>query len=187
MYVNIKNLLISFFAIISAYAYPIALADHDGPERIVDGKYLVSLSIIPVEGRARSEMNMRFFFKDTLTGRALEMPIVMDVTAREADTGVIIFEKNVEASGGVGSIVYQFPKSEIYIVQMNFQKSDEPGKVYGPLTWEVWVPGLVQGDNNYPLGGSEIAGFSILAIFLIILTGNFFQLRQRRKKDNYDI
>ncbi len=176
--------LIVFLSTIFLFSPYVVLADHEGPERIVEDKYVVSLSIIPAEGRSGSEMNLRFFFKDTRTGKNLEIPIEADVTAEEADTGAIVFEKHIEVLNGVGSVIYQFPKSEIYTVELSFEKSDEPGKIYGPLHWDVWVPGLVQGDNNYPLGGSEIAGFSILTLFLGVLAFNFWQLKQRKKKEN---
>lgn len=65
-----------------------ALADHEGPERVVDGKYVILLSMLP-EGES---MKM-IFFRDMRTGKPLSIPVTGSVTILDPNTTQAVMQK----------------------------------------------------------------------------------------------
>lgn len=153
-----------------------ALADHEEPERIVEGKHSVVLSLVP-EGKA---MRLKFFFRDVLSGRSPAGPISLDLKITDEKNILTMFEeKNIKAKNGVGEFTYQFPSDGLYNVFMEFEKADEPGHIYRPAPWLIWVPGLeTGGGRSYPIGVSELAGFGLVALLALIILINFWRRRR---------
>jgi hypothetical protein len=110
---------------------------HGEPDKVVEGKYVVSLVLIP----RGEEMSLRFFFRDFETGRKLLVPISFKIKIRDHQTRNFIFESpNMRAGNGVGDLIYQFSLDGFYEVFLQFEKADEPGKIYRPEDWYLWVP-----------------------------------------------
>ena len=150
-----------------------ALADHTGPERIVEEKYTVTLLFIPEEAASK----MRFFFRDFKTGRSIETPISFNITISEADNALTIFKSpELSASSGVGDFAYKFPKGGLYRILMEFKVGDRPGNAYLLDPWSLWVPayGGLENTARYPFGYSEISGFLVLLGALAVLVINIW-------------
>jgi len=170
--------LFSFFLFLLLFFLPSgAFADHEGPERIVEGKYVVILTLVP-EGKA---MRLKFFFRDALGGKSLTQQIFLGLKiADEKNTKILIEEKNIEVKNGVGEFVYQFSRDGLYNVFMEFEKADEPGYIYRSAPWSIWAPGAEAGKGrSYPIGASELAGFGLAALLALIV---FINLWGRKRK-----
>lgn len=176
--INISILAISLILFTISLFSSYVLADHEGPEKIVGGKYRVTQTLVPQEDGSQL---IKFFFKDAATDRFLENTIFMDVSIREADKADVIFmQSEIRVDRGIGGIIYKFPRNGLYTVSMEFRFVGEPGKVYEPEDWYLWAPGEgEEGAVNYPIGPSEIAGFSLLFIFLGVLAMNLWNRRKR--------
>jgi hypothetical protein len=104
--------------------------------------------LVPRAGRT----TLRFFFRDFKTGRKLVAPISFDVKIRDERTRKFIFESpNIRAGDGVGEWVYSFPADGFYEVFLEFEKADEPGRIYRPDDWYLWIAAgrSAQGDGYY--------------------------------------
>ena len=113
------------------------ISAHGEPEKVVEGKYVVSLALMP-QGK---EMSLRFFFRDFKTGQRLLVPISFQIKIRDPQTEKFVFESlNLRATNGVGDLIYSFSLAGFYEIFLEFEKTDEPRKIYRPEDWYVWVP-----------------------------------------------
>ena len=120
---------------------------HGEPEKVVEGKYVVSLVLVP-QGE---EMSLRFFFRDFKTGHRLLVPISFHVKIRDPEAQKFIFESpNLRANKGVGDFGYQFSLDGFYEVFLQFEKTDEPGKIYRPEDWYLWIPARPDRGQGVP-------------------------------------
>lgn len=149
------------FLLLLAFFGNVAHADHAGPEKIIDGKYVVTLLMTP-EGEA---MKLRFFFRDISTGKNLTVPILFHFMIRqEGDDEILFASADQKAENGIGETVYQFPRGGVYSLRLEFEKEDELGKHYAPDGWSLWISGVGETfAERYPIGLSEI--FSFLVFF----------------------
>ena len=156
----------------------VVYADHEGPERIVEGKYTVILTIIPI---GDDSLNLRFFFRDTQTGRAVS-DIVSTVFINDESGAVIASGKSMDVRDGAGELQYIFPKSGFFEIFLEFRKIGEPNKIYKPSQWHVWVPGKEGASRgaSYPLGLSELAGFGLLGFAIVIVAWSYISNRKAR-------
>jgi hypothetical protein len=152
---------------------PIALADHEGPERVVENRYVVTL--LPTFHE--TETTLKFFFRDILTGKPLSVPVRFHITIEDEKTSEVIFTSpEVETTQGMGEMAYTFPHQGLYSVNMTFEKTDEPHKAFHPGPWPIWTPG--SGPTQYPIGGSEIAGVGLFVLsILVVLTSVWWKKR----------
>ncbi|OGY59578.1 MAG: hypothetical protein A3B23_01335 [Candidatus Colwellbacteria bacterium RIFCSPLOWO2_01_FULL_48_10] len=146
----------------------IAYADHQGPERIVEGKYGIVLSIIP--GDTVNSLSLRFFINDARTGKRVS-DITAAVSIDDQDGVLVLTGQSVEVKDGAAELKYIFPMSGLFDVSLEFKKNGED-RTYRPEAWSVWVPGKdgVSIGSSYPIGFSELAsmGLGVFAIALII-------------------
>ncbi|MBI3420786.1 MAG: hypothetical protein HY006_01865 [Candidatus Sungbacteria bacterium] len=149
-------------------------ADHLTPERIVADKYTVILLLIP-EGE---EMRMRFIFREMQTGKPIPPPIRYQFSIRKENTAEPIVEGGEEeAKSGVGEFVHLFPEGGLYKVTLTFEVAREPGMVYRPDHWSVWVPGVKNSFyDRYPIGFTEIAGLAtLLGAFSVVVASVLYR------------
>lgn len=109
-------------------------ADHPTPERLIEGKYVAILTPYYEGDFAK----LAVIFRDAGTGQNLET-LKLHVVIKDANSHTV-FERNVNAINGRAEIPYIFPPDEYYLLSVAFEKADEPGRVYGPVEWEVQVP-----------------------------------------------
>lgn len=155
----------------------ISHADHQGPERIVEGKYTVILSILPEENNS---LKLRFFFNDSQNGRP-----VSDITATLSiadEKGVAVLAgRPVEVKNGVGEVTYIFPAIGLFEIALEFKKNGE-AHIYRPEPWSIWAPGESGAGigASYPLGLSEVASIA-LAIFAVVLIAWSFMANRKNR------
>jgi hypothetical protein len=142
------------------------------PEKVVEGKYVVSLVLVSLG----EEMSLRFFFRDFKTGRRLLVPISFHVKIRDPEAQKFIFEtSNLRANNGVGDFAYQFSLDGFYEVFLEFEKADELGKIYRPDDWYLWVPaGQAAEAHGY---------YEIIALSGLLAAVSAMALWSRRKRD----
>lgn len=162
--------LLGFFSF-----FPRAHADHEGPERVIDGKYVVILSLFPEE----EGMKLRFSIRDMMTGKAVTVPVTGTVSLQEAESETKIGEERFTTENGRGEVVHVFPRDGLYEIALSFETSDTPGKIYESVSWQLWMPGVESGGVPLP-GLSEWLGFSLLGCALLVLLINILQRRKRK-------
>ena len=142
------------------------------PEKVVEGKYVVSLVLVP-QGE---EMSLRFFFRDFKTGERLLVPISFQIKIRDHQAQKFVFESpNIQASNGVGELVYQFSPDGFYEVFLEFEKADELGKIYRPDDWYLWIPaGQAAQAHGY---------YGIIAISGLLVAISWMAWWSRRKRN----
>jgi hypothetical protein len=142
-------------------------ANHAGPERVVENKYVVVMSLFP-EGE---EMKLGFIFRDFYTGKNILTPLKFKFSLKEETQATPFFESpELAARNGVGEFSYQFPQEGIYIVSLLFKDKESTETVYRPEPWSIWVPGRTSSlRGRYPIGWSEAAGFLLLAGVLLAI------------------
>lgn len=175
-YKGIKFALFFIFFVILFFSSLLVYADHLGPEKLVEGKYVVILSLIE-EGNA---MKLKFFFKDVQTGKQLEIPINFNIKVIDEQKNIIFENQSLHTDKGISEIIYQFPKNGLYKVFLEFEKADEPGKIYKVDAWSIWVPGQKKGFF-YPVGMSELAGLALLFLALAVFIANYWWLRKKKQ------
>ena len=162
-----SKVLILTIAILLLNSVSIAFADHEGPERIVDGKYTIILSIIPKDNNA---LDLRFYFNDSETGKIVS-DLMPTISINDDKGSTVLSGQQITLKDGVASFLYTFPSSGLFSVMLNFYKGGVADKVYRPEAWSVWVPGK-EGTSGagYPIGLSEILSFGLAgtAVALVI-------------------
>ena len=159
------------------FCIPFVVSAHNqGPERVVDGKYVVLLLLQPKE----EAMQLRFFFRDMQSGREVTLPVSGFVEFLDADTAQPVMEgQQLSAENGKADMTVTFPRDGLYHIELRFQTSDAPGHIYKPEAWDVWMPGTVQ-MGSLPFGVSEWLTVG-LGAFIVLLIGSSV-LQNRRKK-----
>lgn len=146
--------------------FPFARADHEGPERVVDGKYVVVLSLFPEE----EGMKLQFFFRDQRTGKQLSLPVNGTVSFLEAESKTKIGDGTFRAETGKGGVTYTFPKDGLYVVTLSFTVGASE-EAYMAESWQVWVPGKESGAVPAP-GLSEWLGYGIAGAAVLLVIGS---------------
>ena len=150
------------------------ISAHGEPEKVVEGKYVVSLALMP-QGK---EMSLRFFFRDFKTGQRLLVPISFQIKIRDPQTEKFVFESlNLRATNGVGDLIYSFSLAGFYEIFLEFEKTDEPRKIYRPEDWYVWVPA---GQADEAHGHYGIIAISAL---LVAIFGTVWWSRKKRNRE----
>lgn len=155
-------------------------ADHLTPERVVEEKYTIILSVVP-EGEM---VKLRFIFRDTYTGKNFTIPVTFRVTVRkEGDAAPILVSEVKKAEDGIGELSYQFPSLGLYEISLAFEKGDELGKIYKGDSWPVWAPGSTPKDSSerYPIGLSELASFILLFLAILAVLASVWWKRKTGK------
>jgi hypothetical protein len=143
------------------------------PEKVVERKYVVSLVLVP----QREEMSLRFFFRDFKTGQRLLVPISFQIKIRDPLAQKFVFESpNIRTSNGVGELVYHFSLDGFYEVFLEFEKADEPGKIYRPDDWYLWIPaGHAAEAHGY-------YGIIAISALLVAISGMAWWSRKKRNR-----
>ena len=143
------------------------------PEKVVEGKYVVSLVLIP----RGEEMSLRFFFRDFKTGQRLLVPISFKIKIRDYQAEKFVFESpTTRASNGLGELAYQFSLDGSYEVFLEFEKADEPGKIYRPEDWYLWVPAGHASEAHGYYGIIAISGL------LVAISGTVWWSRRKSNR-----
>ena len=108
---------------------------HGGPEKVVEGRFVVTVALAPDGDLTR----LRFFFRDFQTGRGLTVPMSVRVRIAEDETLTPLHETKAAAVGGRADVLYQFPQDGFYEVVLEFSLDGEPERVYRPEDWRIWV------------------------------------------------
>ncbi len=169
--------VLAWFAVFFVFLSP-SFADHSGPERVVENKYVVILLLNP----KREQMLFRFIFRDIHTGRNLLTPVTFNFSVEDEGGGLAVKNIGIKTEKGTAEFLHEFQKGGIYKVSLEFEKADEPGKVYRPENWSIWVPGQTYNPfGRYPVGFAEIAGFSALFLALLVFLGSIWWQKKKGK------
>ena len=146
---------------------------HGEPEKVIEGKYVASLVLVP-QG---AEMSLRFFFRDFKTGQRLLVPISFQIKIRDPRAQKFVFESpSMRARNGVGDLIYQFSLDGFYEVFLEFEKADEPGKIYRPDDWYLWIPaGHAAEAHGY-------YGIIAVSALLVAISGMAWWSRKKRNR-----
>lgn len=162
-----------------------AVADHQGPERVADGKYVVLLSLIPQENRetGEQEMKVRFLFRDTQTGKHLTVPLAASVTISDAESRAPVLERQMLSDYGMMELVTDFPRDGLYSIALAFEIEDGSRAAYRPEPWDVWVPGRER-RSGPPFGLSEWLGLAMVGGLMVLIALSL--LRHRKRKSSVE-
>ena len=150
------------------------ISAHGEPEKVVEGKYVVSLALMP-QGK---EMSLRFFFRDFKTGQRFLEPISFQIKIRDPQAQKFVFESvHMRAANGVGDFTYQFSLDGFYEIFLEFEKTDEPGKIYRPEDWYVWVPAGRSAEAH------EHYGIIAISALLVAIFGTVWWSRKKRNRE----
>jgi hypothetical protein len=108
---------------------------HGGPEKVIEGRFVVTVALAPDGDLTR----LRFFFRDFQTGRGLTVPMSVRVRIAEDETLRPLHDTQAAATGGRADVLYQFPHDGFYEVLLEFSLDGEPERVYRPEDWRIWV------------------------------------------------
>lgn len=108
---------------------------HGGPEKVVEGRFVVTVALAPDGEFTR----LRFFFRDFQTGRGLTVPMSIRVRIAEDETLTPVHDTEAAAVGGRADVLYHFPHDGFYEVVLEFSLDGDPERVYRPEDWRIWV------------------------------------------------
>jgi hypothetical protein len=146
---------------------------HGEPEKVIEGKYVVSLVLVPQDAK----MSLRFFFRDFKTGQRLLAPISFQIKIRDPQAQKFVFESpNLRARNGVGDLIYQFYLDGFYEVFLEFEKADEPGKIYRPDDWYLWIPA------GHAAEAQGYYGIIAISALLVAISGTVWWSRKKRNR-----
>lgn len=135
-----------------------ALANGE-PEKVVDGRYVVRLVLVP----ERDAMSFRFSFREFRTGRSLTGPIAYRVKLREGHGGRVLFESpELQTTTSVAEVRYRVPRDGFYETFLEFRRPGVAGAVYKPDDWYVWIPASMDRAPRVPW-----TGLGLLAAVLV--------------------
>ena len=110
---------------------------HGEPEKVVDGRYVVSLVLVP----DRDATRFRFAFRDFRTGKLVVEPIEYYVTIREGEGGEAIYETpELLTATGAAEVRYRVPRDGFYETVLEFRHSAGRGTLHRPEDWYLWIP-----------------------------------------------
>jgi len=131
---------------------------HGDPEKVVDGRYVVSLVIVP-EGDAT---RFRFAFRDLRSGKLLAEPIHYYVTIREEHDGDALYESpELLTETGIAEVRYQVPWDGFYETVLEFRHPAPRGPFYRAEDWYLWIPAREHRAHGLP--------WMVLAVLVLAL------------------
>lgn len=155
---------------------PIMYADHEGPERVIPGKYVVVLSVQPQE----EAVKFIFFFRDIHTGKSMTVPITGSIDVISADSQEpIATDTPIVTHDGQADVSLTLPKDGLYDITLRFYTDYDPSVIHTPAPWQVWVPGIESGPTP-AFGLSEWLGLAMVATVVVLLLLSVLQQRRRK-------
>jgi len=117
------------------------------PEKVVDGRYVVSLVLVP----DRDAMIFRFAFRDFQTGKPLADPIAYHVTIRQGHAGAVIYQTpELVTATSAAEVRYRVPRDGFYETLLEFRHPAARGTVYRPEDWYLWIPARPDRGQGVP-------------------------------------
>jgi hypothetical protein len=120
---------------------------HGEPEKVVDGRFVVSLVLVPEADATR----FRFAFRDFRTGTLLAEPVQYYVTIREEHDGEAIYESpELVTATGIAEVRYRVPRDGFYETLLEFRHPAARGPFYRAEDWYLWIPARVHRGHGVP-------------------------------------
>lgn len=141
-----------------------------GDQRIVEGKYFISLSRAPFTPRVGVKTSFLASFVDLKTGSLVSEDLIVKVRISklgDAPKGNFVFvEDNIHVTGGVLELPYTFTDSGLHEIFFDFVIASNPGKIYEAPDFliDVQKPVAPEKSNYIILFLTAVAGF-ILGFF----------------------
>lgn len=155
-------------------AFQFAFA-HGGDQRVVEGKYIVSVSRVPFTPNVGAKTSLIAYFFDMQKGKLVAEDII--ATVRIAKLGEVnaqqqhyLFEqKGMHADRGGLEFSYAFEEEGIHEVFIEFSFADNPSKIYKPDDFMIDVQKSVAERNQTFLLlvvgiGGVLAGFAVSCV-----------------------
>ena len=132
------------------------------PEKVVDGRYVVSLVLVP----DRDAMSFRFAFRDFRTGKLLADPIAYHVTIREGHIGAVIYESPERVTAtGAAEVRYRVPRDGFYETVLEFRHPAARGTVYRPEDWYLWIPASTDRGRGVPWTAVAVLALALASVW----------------------
>ncbi len=132
------------------------------PQQVVADKYVVQLVISP----QTASSTLHLAFSDKRSGKRFNIPLSYKIKIYDAQKKQFIFISQIlETSTGSDKFLYTFTPGNVYEIFVEFEKSDEPGKIYKTKDW-LWAEPTRQQINLAMVGGVVIAAFFIVGTLL---------------------
>ena len=137
---------------------------HGGPEKVVDDRFVVSLSVAPADDVTQ----LRFFLRDFRTGRDPADPISFRVRILAEGAPTVVYQSPPLAMASRGAdVLHRFPREGFYEIFVEFWLDREPGQIFRPEDWRIWIGGRRSAGDWLPIA---VVGALTLAIAAITVT-----------------
>jgi hypothetical protein len=155
---NLARLSIPMLMSVAMNLDPASVRANGEPEKVVDGRYVVSLVLVP----DRDAMRFRFAFRDFRTGKPLAGPIAYHVTIRDGHGGAVIYETpELVTASSAAEVRYRVPRDGFYETVLEFRHPAVGGSVYRPEDWYLWIPAGTDRGQGVP--------WTALAVLALVL------------------
>jgi hypothetical protein len=109
---------------------------HGGPVKVVDDRYAVTALLFPAGDATR----LQFFVSEFRTGRVPQEPVSFRIRVVDDDSRAPVCPGLGGAlETGRASAICRVPRDGFYEVFLEFWSDREPGRVYAPEDWRVWI------------------------------------------------
>jgi hypothetical protein len=156
------------------FALPLVVGAHGGEQRVVDGKYIVTMSRAPFTPRAGVPIKLLISISDIVSGNVLDREAVMRIRvaklASPGDAPQFVFEeKDIKAERSTLGYSYTFGEAGFHEIYIDFAFVDSPTKVMSAQDYLLDVQSAQQprGDTSSVLWG--FGGLLLGAVFTKIV------------------
>lgn len=141
-------------------AVPLVTVGHGGEQRVIDGKYIVSMSRAPFTPRVGVPTKLLISISDIASGNVSDKDVIINLRvaklASPGDTPQFIFEeKNIKAERSTLGYSYTFSEAGFHEMYIDFAFADNPTKIMSAQDYLLDIQPAQQprGDNSFVLWG----------------------------------
>ncbi|MEK7649384.1 MAG: hypothetical protein AAB367_00245 [Patescibacteria group bacterium] len=157
-----------FFALF--FVLPFLAGAHGGEQRVVDGKYIVTMSRAPFTPRVGTPTKLLISISDIKSGNVLDHDAIMHIrVARLASPGdepqFIFEERDIKAERSTVGYTYDFTEEGFHEIYIDFAFADEPKKIFHAEDYLLDIQPREQASDAIALIYAAIAGLIVGFVF----------------------
>lgn len=124
------NKLILTIALIAVLLVPAHTLANGGNQRVVEGKYIVQISSAPLAPYAEEKVAMLVSFFDIAKDSLILTPVNARLRIATKAGEELLPWTQLQVEGGIAEFSYAYAQPGFYEIFVDFERSEEPGKVY---------------------------------------------------------